>query len=165
VPPITASTEVNRSAAEVFAYATDPTRFREWQQGVVDGWMEAPDPPTVGTRCLTTRRIGFADRTVTSELAHIDPPRTWGVQGVDGPIRARVDITVEPLALHRSRLTIVIDFEGHGIGRILVPLVVRREARKEMPVNLARLKQRVEADGVTGTESTHGAEVPAQDRG
>jgi len=41
-------------------------------------------------------------------------------------------------------LTIALDFEGHGIGKLLVPLVVRREARREMPVNVATLKQRLE---------------------
>jgi hypothetical protein len=39
-----------------------------------------------------------------------------------------------------------LDFEGHGIGRILVPLAVRRQARKEMAENVRRLKQRLEAD-------------------
>ena len=33
--PITVSTEIDRPAADVFAYATDPSRFPEWQQGVV----------------------------------------------------------------------------------------------------------------------------------
>jgi len=37
-----------------------------------------------------------------------------------------------------------VDFTGHGIGKILVPLMVRREARKEMPANLAALKQKME---------------------
>jgi len=45
----------------------------------------------------------------------------------------------------RSRLTIAVDFEGHGIGKLLVPLVVRRQARAEMPGNIAKLKKRVEA--------------------
>jgi hypothetical protein len=48
------------------------------------------------------------------------------------------------LAPERSRLTIAVDFEGHGIGKLLVPLVVRPEARKEMPANLATLKRRLE---------------------
>ena len=75
----------------------------------------------------------------------IDPPRAWAVRGTDGPIRAAVDVLVEPLAGSRSRLTISVDFTGHGIGKILVPLMVRREARKEMPGNMAVLKQRMEA--------------------
>jgi hypothetical protein len=145
MPPIVASAEVGRPAAEAFAYATDPARFSEWQKGVVDGHMDAVGAPAVGDRCLTTRRIGGANRQSTSELAHIDPPRTWGVRGIDGPIRAVVDVTVERVTDTRSRVTIAVDFTGHGIGKVLVPLVVRREARKEMPANLAALKRRLES--------------------
>jgi uncharacterized protein YndB with AHSA1/START domain len=147
MPPIIASTEVNRPVEEVFAYATDPSRFAEWQRGVVDGHLEGPATPRVGARCLTTRRIGFANRPTVAEVTHVDPPNTWGVRGVDGPIRATVDVTAEPLGETRSRLTIAIDFEGHGIGKLLVPLLVRREARKEMPANLATLRQRLEGAG------------------
>jgi hypothetical protein len=92
--PTIASTVVARPAAEVFAYATDPARFPEWQQGVIDGHLDRPGPPQVGTKCLTTRRIGGASRAVTSEVTRIDAPRTWGVRGIDGPIRATVDVTV-----------------------------------------------------------------------
>jgi hypothetical protein len=148
MPPITTSIEVDRPAEDVFAYATDPTRFHEWQQGVIDGHLDGPTDqagiPSIGARCSTTRRIGGANRTSTSELVRIDPPRTWGVRGLDGPIRAIVDVTVEPLATKRSRLTIAVDFEGHGIGKPLVLLLVRPEARKEMPTNLAALKRRLE---------------------
>jgi hypothetical protein len=106
--------------------------------------LDRPDNPAAGTRCFTTRRIGGAERASTSEISHINPPKTWGVRGVDGPIRAIVDLTVEPLDGNRSRLTIGVDFVGHGIGKVLVPLVVRRQAAKEMPTNLATLKQRLE---------------------
>ncbi len=149
MPPIITSAEIERPAAEVFAYATDPARFSEWQHGVVGGRMDgqgnASQAPAVGAKCVTTRRIGGANRPSTSELVHIDPPRTWGVRGTDGPIRAAVDVLVEPVTGSSSRLTISVDFTGHGIGKILVPLMVRRDARKEMPGNLAALKQRMEA--------------------
>lgn len=142
--PIIATVEVDRPAADVFAYATDPTRFPEWQSGVVDGHLDQAGTPQVGAKCVTTRRIGGAERPVTSVLTHVDPPRAWGVRGIDGPIRATVDLTVAPLAETRSRLTIAVDFEGHGIGRVLVPLVVRRQAQKEMPTNVANLKRALE---------------------
>ena len=149
MPPIVTSAEIERPAAAVFAYATDPARFPEWQKGVVDGHMDGPgngtQTPAVGAKCVTTRRIGGANRASTSELVHIDPPKTWGVRGTDGPIRAAVEVLVEPVTGSRSRLTISVDFTGHGIGKILVPLMVRPEARKEMPGNLAALKQRMEA--------------------
>ena len=85
-------------------------------------------------------------------LAHIDPPRTWGVRGIDGPIRATVEVTVEPLADTRSRLTIAVDFDGHGVGKLLLPLVVRRQARKEMPANLATLRARLETGAAAAAE-------------
>ena len=147
--PIVTSAEIERPAAAVFAYSTDPTRFSEWQKGVVEGHMDGPgngtQAPAVGAKCVTTRRIGGANRPSTSELVHIDPPRTWRVRGIDGPIRAAVEVLVEPVTDSCSRLTISVDFTGHGIGKILVPLMVRREARKEMPGNMAVLKQRMEA--------------------
>src|SRR5580692_3787242 len=110
--PITASIEVDRPAETVFAYATDPSRFSEWQQGVVSGHMDSAGAPQVGDRCLTTRRIGRANRPVTSELVRFDPPKQWSVRGVDGPIRAIVDVTVEPRSDTGAHLTIALDFEG-----------------------------------------------------
>ena len=138
------SIEVERPAAEVFSYATDPTRFHEWQRGVVSGSMESKGAPAIGDHCLTTRRIGGAERPSTSQLVRLNPPETWAVRGIDGPIRAEVDVSVESLTDQRSRLTIAVDFEGHGIGKVLVPLLVRRQARAEMPENIARLKERIE---------------------
>lgn len=142
--PITCSIEIARAASDVFGYVTDPSRFSEWQHGVVDSRLDAPGPATVGTRCYDTRRIGRAERTSTSEITHVDPPQRWGVRGIDGPVRATVDVTVEPIDAARSRVTIAVDFTGHGIGKVLVPLVVRREASKEMPENMKSLKARLE---------------------
>jgi hypothetical protein len=138
------SIEIERPAAEVFSYATDPTKFHEWQQGVVSGSMESKGAPAVGDHCRTVRRIGGSERPATSELVRLEPSRAWVVHGIDGPIRAQVDLSVEPLTDQRSRLTIAVDFEGHGVGKVLVPLVVRRQARAEMPGNLANLKERIE---------------------
>lgn len=144
VAPITTSTEVARPPEEVFAYVTDPSTMHEWQQGCVSGHMDAPTT-RVGSKCTTVRKIGGHEREVTTEITEYDPPRRWADQGLDGPIRAIVSVTVEPLADgSRSRLTIELDFTGHGIGKLLVPLVVRPQAARGMPENMRRLKQRLE---------------------
>ena len=142
--PLVSTIEVSRPQADVYAYVTDPSRFVEWQRNVVGGHMEHNGPPSVGSKCITRRRIGFVERPVTSEVTSVNSPENWSVHGIDGPIRAIVNVTVEGLDATRSRVTIELDFEGHGIGKLLVPLVVRRDARKEMPENLARLKDRLE---------------------
>ena len=143
--PIVSSIEIARPQDEVFSYVTDPSTFAEWQAGVVGGSMEGGTSPSVGSKCTTTRRIGGTAREVTSEITKIDPPTRWAVHGIDGPIRAIVNVTVEPLNVSaQSRVTIKREFEGHGIGKLLVPLVVRRQARREMPANCRKLKQRLE---------------------
>lgn len=142
---ITVSIDIDRSAEEVFAYVTDPSRFSEWQKGVVSGHMESSGTTKIGDHCVSTRRIGFAERPSTSTVTRFDPPHHWAVSGIDGPIRAMVAVTVEPRSNCTAHLTIALDFEGHGIGRLLVPLLVTREARREMPVNVATLKQRLES--------------------
>ena len=82
---------------------------------------------------------------MTTRITEYDPPRRWADRGIEGPIRAIVAVTVEPLAdASRSRITIELDFTGHGIGKLLVPLVVHRQATAEMPENMDRLKQRLE---------------------
>jgi uncharacterized protein YndB with AHSA1/START domain len=143
--PISTSIEIARPAEDVFAYVTDPTRFPEWQQGVVSGRLDTATP-RVGSRCTTVRRIGGREREVTTELTTCEPPYRWADRGIEGPIRAIVALTVEPLADgSRSRVTIDVDFTGHGIGRLLVPLFVRRQAARENPQSMLRLKRRLEA--------------------
>jgi uncharacterized protein YndB with AHSA1/START domain len=144
--PLKSSIEIARPPREVFSFVTDPATFAHWQAGVVGGSMEAGKPIAVGSKCVTTRRIGGAKRDATSVVTKLEPPTSWAVRGSDGPIRAIVDVAVAPLdGGVQSRVTIELEFEGHGIGKLLVPLVVRRQARNEMPANLRRLKECLES--------------------
>jgi uncharacterized protein YndB with AHSA1/START domain len=141
--PIVSTIEIARPPEEVFAYATDPTRFAEWQKDVVK--VEMAGDPVVGERFSTTRRVGGTERTTLQEITESRPPGGWAAVGVDGPLRPSARITVEPLdGGERSRVTFALDFEGHGAGVPLVPLV-RRQARKAAPVSFQNLKDRLEA--------------------
>lgn len=140
--PIESSVDIARPPGDVFPYVTDPSRFDEWQAGVVSGHTEGE--PAVGTRCVTTRHIGGADRTSTSEITEISPPTSWAMRGIDGPIRAVMKVSVEPRQNgEQSHVTFSLDFSGHGIGKIALPRAVA-QARKEMPQNCQKLKQRLE---------------------
>ena len=143
--PIVSSIEIGRPPDEVFAYATDPGRFAEWQADVVGVRVEGDGPAGVGSHFTTTRRVGGAERTMTQEVTEHRAPHRWAAAGVDGPVRPSASVTVEPLGDGtRSRVTFSLDFEGHGIGRPLLP-VVRRQAQKQAPVSYRKLKQRLEA--------------------
>jgi hypothetical protein len=60
---------------------------------------------------------------------------------------ADASITVEPLAGGtRSRVTFTLDFRGRGMGKLLVPDVVRRLAQRGAPGSYRNLKERLEND-------------------
>jgi hypothetical protein len=92
-----------------------------------------------------TRQVGPRKLTGTEEITQLKPPRTWAWRAGGGPVTGTVNGMVEPLdGGRRSRLTIALEFEGHGIGRLLVPLVVRRQARRQLPTNKQKLKEALE---------------------
>jgi len=141
--PIVSSVEVDCPAETAFAYVTDPSRFHEWQHDVVAGRIEG-DPGQVGSRCITTRRIGGRERTATQELTAIDPPHRWSVHGVDGSVRVDVDVRVEARDGNaRSRVTFSLSFFGSGIGKLIVPLFITPSAPREVARSCEALKARL----------------------
>jgi uncharacterized protein YndB with AHSA1/START domain len=143
--PIVQSIEISRRPEDVFSFMTDPSRLPEWQESAVSVRREGDAPLAVGSRVVVTRRFGRRDLAMTSEVTELNPPSAYATRGVDGPVRGIGGGTVEPLDHgERSRVTIRLDFEGHGIGKLLIPLVVRPRVRREIPRNLQKLKERLE---------------------
>lgn len=143
--PIISAVEIDRPPEVVFPYVIDPRSFPAWQPAVLEGALDRE--VNVGAICTTTRNIGGTAREIHSRITEYDPPHRWADHGIDGPIRGIVCVDVTPLgAGARSRVTITVDFEGHGIGKLLVPLVVRRQAAREMPSNMSRLKAALESN-------------------
>ena len=145
--PIVVSVEISRPPADVFAYVTDPSHLPLWQESVVR--VDSDDAPThVGTRAVVVRRVGRREMESVAEVAELQPPTRWGVRGVDGSVRGDVTGTIEPLENGtRSRVTLALELKGHGIGKLLVPLFVQRQAEKEMPRNAQNLKELLESGG------------------
>ena len=144
--PIVESIEIARRPEEVFPYVTDPSHLQEWQESVVS--VRPLDDQASGerSRFVVTRRIGRRELPMAVELTR-DPPRSWTVRGLDGPVRGMVKGTVDPVGDgDRSRVSITLDFENYGIGKLLFPLVVRPRVRAEMPKNLRRLKELLESN-------------------
>ncbi|MFJ4777069.1 SRPBCC family protein [Streptomyces sp. NPDC088762] len=137
--------DIDRSPEDVYAYVTDPTHLPEWQDSAVSAVPMGDLPVHVGSRVLITRQIGRRRIPSTVEFTELDPPRSWHLHGVDGPVRPNVRGRIEPLGDGtRSRVTLSVDFEGHGLGRGLVPLVVKPMLRKEMPRSEEKLKHLLE---------------------
>lgn len=146
--PIVHSVEISRRPEDVFAYVTDVSRFTEWQGAVVSARVVDEGPIGVGSKATMTRRVGSRQQTLTTELTSYDPPRAYAFRGVDGPIRPIGKGVLDPVGDgQRTRFTFEIDFEGHGIGKLLVPLLVRRQAWTEIVRTHEALKARLESGG------------------
>jgi polyketide cyclase/dehydrase/lipid transport protein len=144
--PISESIEISRTPADVFAYLDDVTRHGEWQSQIVDVQPQGDQPMGVGKRVQETRRVPGGDRTMTYEIIEYDPPRQSSFRVLDGPVRAVGTVSVEPLDDgSRSRVTVTIDFKGHGLaGKVLLP-VAKTQARKQIPKDQARMKELLES--------------------
>jgi len=144
--PIVDTVEIAKSPQEVFAYLDDLNRHGEWQTQIESVELLTERPTRVGTRAVDTRRVPGGRQKITYEITEHDPPRRAAFRGLDGPIRPVGSVTVEALDDgQRSRLTLELDLVGHGlIGKLLAPLA-RRDARKRVPEDQVRLKERLES--------------------
>jgi uncharacterized membrane protein len=139
------SIEIGRTPEDVFAYFDQLERHGEWQGNLVDVKVETEGPPRVGTRVAETRKVPGGNRQYTYEITEHDPPRRVAFRVLDGPVRPVGTVTVEPVDDgSRSRVTLELDFHGHGVGKLIAPLA-RRDARKTVPQDQARLKERLES--------------------
>jgi uncharacterized membrane protein len=142
--PITSSIEIARPPEDVFAYIDDLSRHGEWQTAIEQVTVETEGPTRVGSRARDRRRVPGGVREITYEITEHDPPRRASFRGIDGPVRPVGTVSVIPLDASRSRVMLELDFEGRGIGKLLLPLV-RRDAAKHVPADQQRLKERLEA--------------------
>ncbi|MFI6566994.1 SRPBCC family protein [Streptomyces sp. NPDC050534] len=137
--------DVDRSPEDVWAYVIDPSHLPEWQLSAVSVEQLDEGPLHPGSRVKVTRRVGSREMPMTMECTECEPPHSWSLRGIDGPVRGHFHGAVEPLDDgRRTRVTMDLDFEAHGIGKVLLPLLVRPQVRKELPHNERLLRNRLE---------------------
>jgi uncharacterized protein YndB with AHSA1/START domain len=146
---ISESVEISRRPEDVFAYLDDPSRHGEWQERIVAARVETEGATGIGTRVVQTRRAGGREQTFTYEITEHDPPRSFAFRTLDGPLRPMGKGRVEPVSDGtRSRFTLDFDFESHGLaGKLLRPIALR-QARKQIPKDQQRMKERLESGAV-----------------
>jgi uncharacterized protein YndB with AHSA1/START domain len=140
---IECSTRIARTPQEVFDYVTDATRLPEWQPTVEEAGAEPPGVRQVGMIGYEVRHVPGGPRRIRWRVTECEPAARWSVEGVDGPVRAHVSISMAPSGAAGTQVGYRIWFEGHGIGR-LIRVMAARGARADAPAGLERLRQRLE---------------------
>lgn len=142
--PITASIEISQSPQDVFDYVADLERQTEWQATLLRVELETPGPTRVGTKAVDTRKVPLGKQKFPFEITEHDPPSRTSFQVTGGPVRPHGTMTFTPLDDgKRTRVDFTMEFVGHGIGKLLLPLV-NRDARRLVPKDLEALKQHME---------------------
>ena len=145
---IVESVEISRSPEDVFAYIDQLERHGEWQSSIISVTRDTPAPTGVGSRATDLRKVPGGKQSVTYEITEYDPPRRAAFRGTNGPVRPVGVVTVEPAGEGRSRVTIELDLQGHGLLGLVVAPLARGQARKEVPQDQQRLKERLESGSV-----------------
>jgi len=139
------SVEIGRSPEEVFDYLGELEKHGEWQEQIVSVEVETDGPTRVGSRATEVRRAPGLKVKSTYEITEYDPPRKASFRVINGPVRPFGTVTVEPVGDgSRARVTLEIDLESHGVGKLLAPLAMR-DMRKRVPEDQTRLKERLES--------------------
>jgi uncharacterized protein YndB with AHSA1/START domain len=143
--PITGSVEIDRTPQDVFDYVADLERHTEWQAALLHVERQTEGPTRVGTKAVDTRKVPLGKQKFPFEVTEHEPPSRTSFQVTGGPVRPHGTLTFTPLDDgKRTRVDFTIEFGAHGFGKLLLPMV-NRETAKQVPRNLASLKQRLES--------------------
>ena len=140
---ITTTAEIDRPAAEVFAYVADMANNPNWQQG--QRRCEWTSQPPHGVGSTYDQEARFMGRTIRSsfEVTEFEAGRLIRiVSTADMPIV--VTRTVEAIGDDRSRVTAHVQGDPPGLLKIFGPLLDRMVERN-VAKDYERLKELLEA--------------------
>ena len=136
------SIQIDKPAADIFAYASNYDNATKWQGGVesveVDG-----DGSQVGGKYTEVRKfLGREMRTILEVTAY-EPNVRWAAKTVTGPVPYEVTMTLEA-AGSSTKVTTHIDGEPTGFFK-MAQGAVQGQLEKSLEGDLQRLKEQVEA--------------------
>jgi uncharacterized protein YndB with AHSA1/START domain len=146
------SIEIDRPAEEVFTYLDQLDRHSEWQVSLVSAKVETEGPTRVGTRVVEQRKVPGGVRNIPYEITAHEPPHKASFRGTAGPVRPVGTVTVDQVGQSGSRMTLELDLEGHGIGKLFA-IFARRQAAKEVPESHEKFKALLESGAATAASS------------
>ena len=126
--------DVDRPAAEVFAFVSDHRNGPLWQRGLDEVRRTTDGPIGVGTEHVFVRR--FAGRRIESRnrFVEFESDRYVAFEIPDGMITGRASYLVEPNGHDRCHVTSTMQFHVKGWMRFAEPLLARvleRDSRRD----------------------------------
>jgi carbon monoxide dehydrogenase subunit G len=140
-----ATTMVNRPIEQVFAFLADGTNDRRFSPRVQEIRKTTDGPVGVGTVYESTVKDAGMKSSREFKLTGFDEPAKirWTETSTNAITVPEGGYDLEPAGVGATKLTIFNNFEGHGLGKVILPLAARA-ARKDADAFAGRIKAAVE---------------------
>jgi uncharacterized protein YndB with AHSA1/START domain len=134
--------DINRPAAEVFAWLADFERNPRWQSGMVDCRWTSTTPGAVGSTYV--QHAQFMGRRIDTHfvVTAVDPDRSISIESTQSTFPIQVTRSVEALDPEHTRVTAHIRGQPKGLMNLMSGLVKRSVAK-----DYRALKALLEAGG------------------
>ena len=139
---VSVETVIDRSVAEVAAYASDPSHAPEWYANIRSVVWRTEPPVRVGSQMDFVARFLGRELAYTYEVIELVPGERLVMSTAQGPFPMTTSYTWSP-AGQGTRMTLSNTGEPSGFARISAP-VMERAMRRATTKDLARLKQLLE---------------------
>src|SRR3954466_15670775 len=140
------TTVIDRPIDEVFAFLADGTNDPKFSPRVQEIRKTTDGPVGVGTVFVSTVKDAGMKSNREFELTEFQQPTRirWTERSKNAITVPEGGYYLEPAGDGATRMTLSNSFEGHGFGKVLLPLALRA-AKKDADAFAARIKAAVEA--------------------
>jgi carbon monoxide dehydrogenase subunit G len=137
---------INRPIDQVFAFLADGTNDTKFSPRVQKIEKRTDGPPGVGTVYSSTVKDAGMKTSREFELTEFEQPTRirWTELSKNAITVPDGGYDLEPVGDGATRMTILNTFEGHGFGKLILPLALRG-AKKDADAFAGRIKAAVEA--------------------
>ena len=147
---LVANVEIARPANVVFTWITEPERVKSWVGWLIEIQRLTPGSATVGARevwVMEDRNNNNQRMNINSEVTRLEPDRLLETHlNVQEGFTGTVLYQLQPIDANRTRLIYTAEYRfEHWLAKLLEP-VISRSAKQKLDEDIARLKQKAEAE-------------------
>jgi uncharacterized membrane protein len=137
-------TVINRPAAEVAAYAGDPSNAPRWYVNIKSVDWKTPPPVRVGSKVAFVAHFLGRRLAYTYEIVDLVPGRRLVMRTSEGAFPMETTYVWEPLDTGRTRMSLRNRGEAAGFSRRIAAPFMAAAMRRANQKDLARLKTLLE---------------------
>jgi uncharacterized membrane protein len=146
------SEKIDQPVDQVFNYVSTPENDPTWVPASLRHEMLSPAPMRVGS--ITEEDVWFLGRRMRYawEITQYEPPSTFALRSISGPIPATICVLLESLGGARTKVIVVGEVQLRGVYKPM-ELVMRLMAQRQFEIQLRNLKNLLESEAFRDASS------------